>query len=88
MIISSKSYKVEFFEEPEYVTNHSEQIENIVKKFLAFFDVSILKVDVSFCTENEIKKLNKEFRGKIVQQMFYLFQMKNKTIYQINVLEN
>ena len=64
MIISNKCYKVEFFEEPEYVTNHSEQIENILNKFIAFFDVSRLEVDVSFCTENEIKKLNKEFRGK------------------------
>ena len=64
MIISSKDYKIQFFEEPEYVTKHSEKIENVINKFLAFFSVSKLEVDISFCTENEITKLNKEFRGK------------------------
>ena len=64
MIISSKGYKIQFFEEPEYVTKHSEKIENVINKFLAFFSVSKLEVDISFCTENEITKLNKEFRGK------------------------
>ena len=64
MIISSKDYKIQFFEEPEYVTKHSEKIENVIDKFLPFFFVSKLEVDISFCTENEITKLNKEFRGK------------------------
>ena len=64
MIISSKDFKIQFFEEPEYVTKHSEKIENVINKFLAFFSVSKLEVDISFCTENEITKLNKEFRGK------------------------
>ena len=64
MIISSKDYKIQFFEEPEYVTKHSEKIENVIDKFLPFFFVSKLEVDISFCTENEITKLNKKFRGK------------------------
>ena len=64
MIILSKDYKIQFFEEPEYVTKQSEKIENVINKFLAFFSVSKLEVDISFCTENEITKLNKEFRGK------------------------
>ena len=64
MIISSKDYKIQFFEEPEYVIKHSEKIKNVINKFLAFFSVSKLEVDISFCTENEITKLNKEFRGK------------------------
>ena len=64
MIISSKDYKIQFFEEPEYVTKQSEIIENVINKFSAFFSVSKLEVDISFCTENEITKLNKEFRGK------------------------
>ena len=64
MIISSKDYKIQFFEEPEYVTKQSKNIENVINKFLAFFSVSKLEVDISFCTENEITKLNKEFRGK------------------------
>ena len=64
MIISSKDYKIQFFEEPEYVIKHSEKIKNVINTFLAFFSVSKLEVDISFCTENEITKLNKEFRGK------------------------
>ena len=64
MIISSKDYKIQFFEEPEYVTKQSEKIENVINKFSAFFSVSKLEVDISFCTENEITKLNKKFRGK------------------------
>ena len=64
MIISSKDYKIQFFEEPEYVIKHSEKIENVIDKFLPFFFVSKLEVDISFCTENEITKLNKKFRGK------------------------
>jgi len=64
MIISSKDYKIQFFEEPEYVTKQSEKIENVINKFSAFFSVSKLEIDISFCTENEITKLNTEFRGK------------------------
>jgi len=64
MIISSKDYKIQFYEEPEYVHKHSEKSENVINKFLSFFSVSKLEVDISFCTENEITKLNKEFRGK------------------------
>ena len=64
MIISSKDYKIQFFDEPEYVIKHSEKIKNVINKFLAFFSVSKLEIDISFCTENEITKLNKEFRGK------------------------
>ena len=64
MIISSKDYKIQFFEEPEYVTKQAEKIENVIDKFLPFFFVSKLEVDISFCTENEITKLNKKFRGK------------------------
>ena len=30
MIISSKDYKIQFFEEPEYVTKQSEKIENVI----------------------------------------------------------
>ena len=40
MIISSKDYKIQFFEEPEYVIKHSEKIKNVINKFLAFFYVS------------------------------------------------
>ena len=39
MIISSEKYKVEFFDQPEYVANQSDQIKNILNKFLDFFDI-------------------------------------------------
>ena len=64
MIISSKDYKIQFFEEPEYVNKHSEKIENVINMFLAFFSVSKLEVDISFCSESQIRELNKKFRGK------------------------
>lgn len=64
MIISSKDYKIVFFKEPEYVIKHAQKIENIINKFLGFFYISKLEVDISFCTETEIIKLNEEFRGK------------------------
>ena len=48
MIISSKDYKIQFYEEPEYVTKHSEKIENVINKFLSFFSVSKLEVDIIF----------------------------------------
>ena len=39
MIISSEKYKVEFFDQPEYVANQSNQIKNILNQFLDFFDI-------------------------------------------------
>ena len=64
MIISNKKYKVQFFDEPEYVTEYSDQIKKILNQFLIFFEVLKIDLDISFCTETEIKELNKKFRGK------------------------
>ena len=64
MIISSEKYKVEFFDQPEYVANQSDQIKNILNKFLDFFDFMKLDLEISFCSEDQIRELNKKFRGK------------------------
>ena len=64
MIISSENCKVEFFDQPEYVANQSDQIKNILNKFLDFFDIMKLDLEISFCSEDQIRELNKKFRGK------------------------
>ena len=64
MIISSEKYKVEFFDQPEYVANQSDQIKNILNQFLNFFDIMKLDLEISFCSEDQIRELNKKFRGK------------------------
>ena len=64
MIISSEKYKVEFFDQPEYVANQSNQIKNILNQFLDFFDIMKLDLEISFCSEDQIRELNKKFRGK------------------------
>ena len=64
MIISSEKYKVEFFDQPEYVANQSNQIKNILNQFLDFFDILKLELEISFCSESQIRELNKKFRGK------------------------
>ena len=45
MIISSEKCKVEFFDQPEYVTNQSDQIKNILNLFLDFFDIHKLDLE-------------------------------------------
>ena len=64
MIISSEKCKVEFFDQPEYVTNQLDQIKSILNLFLDFFDILKLDLEISFCTESQIRELNKKFRGK------------------------
>ena len=64
MIISSENCKVEFFDQPEYVTNQSDQINNILIQFIDFFDILKLDLEISFCSESQIREVNKKFRGK------------------------
>ena len=64
MIISSENCKVEFFDQPEYVTNRLGEIKNILNLFVDFFDILKLDLEISFCSENLIRELNKKFRGK------------------------
>ena len=48
MIISSENCKVEFFDQPEYVTNQSDKIKHILNLFLDFFDILKLDLEISF----------------------------------------
>ena len=64
MIISSEKYKVEFFGQPKFVENHADQIKKTLNQFIEFFDILKLDLEVSFCKENQIRALNKKFRGK------------------------
>ena len=64
MIILSERCKVEFFDQPEYVINRSDEIKNILNLFVDFFDILKLDLEISFCSENQIRELNKKFRGK------------------------
>ena len=64
MIISNEKFKVEFFDQPEYVTNQPDQIKNILIQFIDFFDILKLDLEISFCSESQIREVNKKFRGK------------------------
>ena len=64
MIILSEKYKVEFFDQPKYVVDHTDQIKKTLNQFIEFFDILKLDLEVSFCRENQIRALNKKFRGK------------------------
>ena len=88
MIISSEKYKVEFFDQPEYVANQSDQIKNILNKFLDFFDIMKLDLEISFCSEDQIRELNKKFRGKDSATNVLSFPDQELKIMSKNVLES
>ena len=64
MIVSSEKFKVEFFDQPKYVADHTDQIKKTLNQFIEFFDILKLDLEVSFCKENQIRAVNKKFRGK------------------------
>ncbi len=64
MIISNKKLKVEFFKQPDYVTETHAKLEKILDEFLSFFSISEMSLEISFCTIEEIKKINNQFRGQ------------------------
>ena len=64
MIVSSEKFKVEFFDQPKYVADHTDQIKKTLNQFIEFFDILKLDLEVSFCREKRIRALNKKFRGK------------------------
>tara|TARA_B100000965_G_C19562934_1_gene745404 strand:+ start:22 stop:486 length:465 start_codon:yes stop_codon:yes gene_type:complete len=64
MIISNKKLNIEFFDQPNYVTESKKKFENLLLEFLDFFSVAEINLEISFCTSSEIKKINKEFRSK------------------------
>ena len=62
MIISTNSGKVVFYNPPnnQILLN----ISNDIDKFIAYFSVEKIDVEVSFCTAEQIKDLNYKFRKK------------------------
>ena len=62
MIISTNSGKVVFYNPPN---NHIlSNISNDIEEFIAYFSVEKIDVEVSFCTAEQIKDLNYQFRKK------------------------
>ena len=64
MIISNKKLQVEFFKQPNYITKTSNKLEKIIKDFSSFFSINEINLEISFCSAQEIKKINKQFRGQ------------------------
>ena len=62
MIISTNSGKVVFYNPPnnQILIN----ILNDIEEFIAYFSVKKIDVEVSFCTAEQIKNLNYQFRKK------------------------
>ena len=62
MIISTNSGKVVFYSPPnnQILSN----ISNDIEEFIAYFSVEKIDVEVSFCTAEQIKDLNYQFRKK------------------------
>jgi probable rRNA maturation factor len=62
MIISTNSGKVVFYNPPnnQILSN----ILNDIEEFIAYFSVEKIDVEVSFCTAEQIKNLNYQFRKK------------------------
>ena len=62
MIISTNSGKVVFYNPPnnQILIN----ILNDIEEFIAYFSVEKIDVEVSFCTAEQIKDLNYQFRKK------------------------
>ena len=62
MIISTNSGKVVFYNPPnnQILSN----ISNDIEEFIAYFSVEKIDVEVSFCTAEQIKDLNYQFRKK------------------------
>ena len=62
MIISTNSGKVVFFNPPNNQILFN--IPNDIEEFIAYFSVKKIDVEVSFCTAEQIKDLNYQFRKK------------------------
>ena len=64
MIISNKKLQVEFFKQPNYIAKTSNKLEKIIKDFSSFFSINEINLEISFCSAQEIKRINKQFRGQ------------------------
>lgn len=64
MIISNDAVNIEIFNTPKLADSHNEEIKSSINEFVRVFKITEVKLDISFCTKDEIKELNKKFRNK------------------------
>ena len=58
MIISNDAINIEIFNTPNLVDSHNEEIKSSINEFVRVFKITEVKLDISFCTKDEIKELN------------------------------
>ena len=64
MIISSEKIDIEIFNPPELIQQAKDEINEAIDKFFKIFRLKNIKIDISFCSKNDIQRLNKKFRQK------------------------
>ena len=64
MIISSEKVDIEIFNPPELIQHAKDEINEAINKFFKIFKLKNIKIDISFCSKNDIQRLNKKFRQK------------------------
>ena len=62
MIISKNNLKFEIFNLPTKFNNNKKAITQAIELFTAFFDINKLNVELSFCSLEDIQKINYKFR--------------------------
>jgi Predicted metal-dependent hydrolase len=63
MIILNDNLNIEIFNPPKLMNDHEEEIESAVSEFIKAFKIKEVNLDISFCSIEEIKELNKKFRN-------------------------
>ncbi len=80
MIISKNNLKFEIFNLPTKFNNNKTAITQAIELFTAFFDIGKLNVELSFCSLEDIQKINYKFRKinkptNVLVREKYLFVM-------------
>ena len=63
MIILNDNLNIKIFNPPKLINDHKEEIESAVSGFIKAFKIKEVNLDISFCSIEEIKELNKKFRN-------------------------
>ncbi len=64
MIITNEKLDIKIYNPPDFVKSFEKNLEKVIHQFQIEFDVKKIDAEISFIDEREIKKINKEFRGK------------------------
>ena len=62
MIVSKNNLKLEIFNLPTKFKNNKKTITEAIELFTTFFDINKLNVELSFCSLEDIQKINYKFR--------------------------